>query len=160
MTTTPCILIAVDESDESVETARAALRLMGPDARYVILNVGDDSLPWATDPAMWGVPPAMVLLTPTAGEAVRQAGDELPTAVDRAEATASAVASSAGFGSAATVGAAGHDKGDAICSVAHDEGADVIVIGQRHRGWLDRLFSRSVTSDVLRNANCPVLVVP
>lgn len=69
---------------------------MGPDARSVLLNVGDDSLSWAT----------------------------------------------------------------AICSVAHEEGADLIVIGQRHRGWLDRLFTRSVTNDVLRNANCPVLVVP
>ena len=33
-----CVLIAVDERDESVDTARAALRLMGPNARYVLLN--------------------------------------------------------------------------------------------------------------------------
>ncbi len=159
--TTRCVLIAVDDSDESVDTARAALRLMGPEARYVLLNVGDDSLSWATDPTMWGmVPPAMVLLSPEAGESVRQAGEQLPNPVDRAEATAEAVAASAGLGGARTVGMAGHDKGDAICSVAHEEGADLIVIGQRHRGWLDRLFTRSVTNDVLRNANCPVLVVP
>ena len=156
-----CVVIAVDERDESVETARAALRLMGPEARYVLVNVGSQQLLWATDPVMWGmVPPAMVTLSPDTYESIRQAGEQTPTAEDLAESTASSVASSAGLADAEAVGVAAHDTGGAICSVAHEEGADVIVIGQRHRSWLDRLMSRSVTSDVLRKADCPVLVVP
>jgi nucleotide-binding universal stress UspA family protein len=156
-----CVLIAVDESPEAVDTARAAVRLMGPLAHYVLVNVGTTTLPWVADTEMWGaVPPAMVVLAPSIGVEPRVRDGLTQSAEETAEAAASAVANSAGLGNAETVGATGRDKSDAICAVAHEHGADVIVVGHRHRSWLDRLLSRSVTNDLLRDANCPVLVVP
>jgi nucleotide-binding universal stress UspA family protein len=49
--------------------------------------------------------------------------------------------------------------GVAICDVAKDRGADVIVIGSRGRGAIKRALLGSVSSHVVHNAPCPVLVV-
>ncbi|MFM2077666.1 MAG: Universal stress protein family [Actinomycetota bacterium] len=160
-----CVLIAVDESPASIATARAALRLMGTNAHYVLVNVGFDVVTWADDPTMWGmVPPAMVTLSPMNDIATihPSAGTDAaqPDPVGDAEAKAAAVADSAGLVGAEAVGAVGRDRSAAVMEVARDHHADVIVLGKRHRSWLERMFGRSVTDDVLRRAECPVLVVP
>jgi nucleotide-binding universal stress UspA family protein len=46
-----------------------------------------------------------------------------------------------------------------ILSVAHDRGADVIVMGVRGRNAIDLLAFGSTTNAVVRRAECPVLVV-
>jgi nucleotide-binding universal stress UspA family protein len=162
--TARCVLIAVDESPASVETARAAVRLMGTNAHYVLVNIGFDVVTWADDPTMWGmVPPAMVTLSPMNDiAAIHQAGADgtHPDPVGDAEATAAAVATSAGLTDAEAVGAVGRDRGAAVMEVAREHHADVIVLGKRHRSWVERMFGRSVTDDVLKRAECPVLVVP
>lgn len=38
--------------------------------------------------------------------------------------------------------------------------ADLIIVGSHHHGEIYNLFVGSFTSDVLKSANCPVLVVP
>jgi len=48
----------------------------------------------------------------------------------------------------------------AIVELARDETADVVVIGTRHRGGMDRLLLGSVTDRIVHTAPCHVLVVP
>ena len=48
---------------------------------------------------------------------------------------------------------------DAIIDTAEQEGADLIVVGTREPGFLDRLFGGSVSQDVARGAHCDVLIV-
>ena len=48
---------------------------------------------------------------------------------------------------------------DAIVNYARDKRIDLIVVGPRGKSKLKSLVSGSVTSDVVRLANCPVLTV-
>jgi nucleotide-binding universal stress UspA family protein len=51
------------------------------------------------------------------------------------------------------------NAGPALCELAAEVGADVIVIGTRGRGGFRRALLGSVSDHVVRNAPCPVLVV-
>lgn len=51
------------------------------------------------------------------------------------------------------------DAASAICEVASDAGADVIVMGSHGRGFIKRVMLGSVSEHVVRHAPCPVLVV-
>ena len=46
-----------------------------------------------------------------------------------------------------------------IVDIAEERGADLIVVGTREPGFLDRLFGGSVSQGVARRAGCDVLVV-
>lgn len=48
---------------------------------------------------------------------------------------------------------------EAIVRLAEERGADLIVVGTRKKGFLERLVEGSVNQDVLRRAKCDVLVV-
>lgn len=55
------------------------------------------------------------------------------------------------------------EEGDAartILGLAESHAADLIVLGVQNRGGLDRLLRGSVTHDILRGAQVPVLTVP
>jgi nucleotide-binding universal stress UspA family protein len=47
-----------------------------------------------------------------------------------------------------------------IVSAAKSLPTDLIVISTYHRSWLSELIGRSDTERIIRNAGCPVLVVP
>lgn len=49
--------------------------------------------------------------------------------------------------------------GPAICALAEELGASVIVVGSHGKGFLARTVLGSVSSYVVRHAPCPVLVV-
>lgn len=49
--------------------------------------------------------------------------------------------------------------GEAIVRLAEERGADLIVVGTRKKGLLERLVEGSVNREVLRLAECDVLVV-
>jgi universal stress protein A len=51
------------------------------------------------------------------------------------------------------------DPATAIVEAAHQEGADLIVLGTHGRTGLTRLLMGSVAEAVVRNAGCPVLTV-
>jgi nucleotide-binding universal stress UspA family protein len=51
------------------------------------------------------------------------------------------------------------DPGQSIIEAAQAEGADVIVVGSHGRGAVGRFLIGSVSDHVVRNAQCPVLVV-
>ena len=48
---------------------------------------------------------------------------------------------------------------EAIVRLAEGRDADLIVVGTRKKGFLERLVEGSVNREVLRRANCDVLVV-
>ena len=50
------------------------------------------------------------------------------------------------------------DPGRALCDLATERGATVIVAGTRGRGGLKRAVLGSVSDHLVRNAPCPVLV--
>jgi nucleotide-binding universal stress UspA family protein len=51
------------------------------------------------------------------------------------------------------------DAAEAIVELAEQRGADLIVVGTREPGFLERLFGHSVSGSVQRHAHCDVLIV-
>ena len=160
------VLIAVDDSEDSVQAARAATELFGQGAEYLVVNVaqtiGPESMvPWGLampyQPelaiGMYAVPAAAVAPT---GVAIADENDD--PAMARAEEQASEVAREADVHQAEVVGAVG-DPATAIVEAAHEHLVDVIVVGSHDKSWFQRLFAGSVRADVVRRSDIPVLVV-
>ena len=70
---------------------------------------------------------------------------------------AAAVIKAAGL-SAELFPAVGHPA-ETIVQIAGDEGADMIVVGTREPGFVERLLGQSTSQAVARRANCDVLIV-
>ncbi|MEA2027168.1 MAG: universal stress protein [Chloroflexota bacterium] len=51
------------------------------------------------------------------------------------------------------------EPGDSIAAAAEAEHADLVVVGTRGRSGAERMLLGSVSDHVVRNAECPVLVV-
>jgi len=51
------------------------------------------------------------------------------------------------------------DVGGTVCRVAEELRVDVIVVGSHGRGAIERFLLGSATSQIVRHAPCPVLVV-
>lgn len=151
----PTIMIAVEDSDESVDAVRTAHRLFGDGARYFVVNVGQgrySSMRWAyvypvMTPTMW-YPSAWMTDEASSGE----------SGSDLAEDRAAHVADAAGVDDVTALGDVG-DPATAIIQAAHEHAADVVVIASHERSWFSRLFAGSVERDVLRDADFAVLVV-
>lgn len=164
------VLIAVDDSDTSIDAARTAHRLFGDTAEYIVLNVADTGVMiWGDDALQYGMvyPIAMpgvgvigglpfAVKTPAGGRA-DSSSDPINTAEQTAEHTAENVAVDAGLAQATPVGASG-DPAHSIVTAAIEHDADVIVIGSHDRSWFKRLVSPSVSGGVLRESEIPVLV--
>jgi nucleotide-binding universal stress UspA family protein len=154
------VLIAVDDTAESVEAAALARRLFGADAEYLAINVFErtpaPSLPGSTPatPMGWG---AVWPYSP--GSVEPSAGRDVPelTGRDVAEREAYDAVERAGVSEAELIGEVG-DPARAILEAAHEHGVDVVVVGSHERSWLSRLFSRSVSATVVKRADLPVLV--
>jgi len=158
------VLIAVDDHETSLVAARTALRLFGEGADYTILNVaGNAPVKWGDDALEYGT--VYPLAAPGVGViggvplVVRSAGsnDRTTDRVEAAQQTADELAQEAGIVGATAVGDTG-DPADAIIAAARAQNADVVVVGTHERGWFKRLFSSSVSDQVIRDAEIPVLV--
>ena len=160
------VLIAVDDSDESVQAARSASELFGETAEYLVVNVAQTPAPEATMPwgyvmayepglalAMYPTPPALQSVTtePSHG----RARDE---ALAVAEERATKVAHEADVDQAEVVAGMGDPAATSV-DAAHEHHVDVLVVGSHDRSWFHRLFSGSVRADVVRRSDIPVLVV-
>lgn len=169
----PRVLLAVDESEVSLRAAKVAHQLFGDEAKYFVINVGPQEVQMAGGgPMAWGVPYPMMLPMAMPGMAAAsvyggdsyaegdRAHNDLPTAVDRAEAEARSVTEAASLPSdAVSLGATG-DPVEQIRLAAVDEAIDVIVVGSSTGKWWQHFFDPSVSKSVVREADRPVLLVP
>jgi nucleotide-binding universal stress UspA family protein len=161
------VLIAVDDSETSVNTARVAYALFGDTAGYTVVNVADQSaMMWAGDPMLWGVGyPVMMAPSGVVGPVPHEAHSDAEPArsevdgasIDAAIQVARDVATEANLPDAQVVGEVG-DPAMAILAAAQHHQADVIVIGSHDRSWFSRLFSPSVSGAVVKESHVPVLV--
>ena len=166
------VLIAVDDSESSVKTARIAYALFGDKASYTVVNVADQSpMIWGGDALVWGVGyPIVMAPSGIVDPAVRRAepstyaADEDSPAVevhnapiDAAIQVASDVAAEADIPNPQVVGEVG-DPATAIITAAHHHQADVIVVGSHDRSWFSKLLTPSVTGAVVKEADIPVLI--
>lgn len=149
------VLLAVDETDESIDAVRQARDLFGPEATYLAVNVAETPPRWTPTPMPWG----MVYPYPIGAsvpDVEAPLGDRSTEAQDHARETAEEVAGEAGL-AAAPVGEVG-DPSSAILAAAAQHGADVIVVGSTHKGWWRRLFEGSVSRDIAERSPVPVLL--
>lgn len=160
------VLIAVDDSETSVKTARTAYALFGDAATYTVVNVADQSpMIWGGDALVWGIGYPIVM-APSGVVEVDHAGagsssdvaaevDSAP--IDAAIEVARGVASEADLPNPQVVGEVG-DPATAIITAAHHHQSDVIVIGSHDRSWFSKLLTPSVGGAVVRDADIPVLI--
>jgi nucleotide-binding universal stress UspA family protein len=139
------ILIAVDDTDESMDAVSVAYDLFGPAPDYLITSIG--RMPILTYPATPGG--GMPVYVPLADVADSVKANAAATAVEAAE----------NLEVDATIEVGTGPVGAAVCRIAEDSGASVIVIGSHDRSIWARLFQPSVGKYVVDNAPCPVLVV-
>lgn len=140
------VLVATDGSELAIHAARRGLELLGTPTSITVLAVVTE------------VPGS------EAGgfEGPVESPEEQQAEWNQEQADANAAI-------AATIDAPAHpeagrrvevgDPGGAICMVARDIDADVIVLGSRGRGVVKRVLLGSVSEYVLHHAACPVLVV-
>jgi nucleotide-binding universal stress UspA family protein len=143
------ILIGTDGSDDALAAARQALQVLAADATIHLICVAEA--------------PAIA----TAGMESGFAGgiatpEEIDTAwlgaVSEAEAALARTAEAL-HGAKVEQSVVQGDPGAVLCEQAEALGADVVVVGSRGRGALKRALLGSVSSHVVHNAPCPVLVV-
>ncbi len=171
------VLIAVDDSESSIRTARIAYELFGDSAHYTVVNVADQSpMIWGGDALIWGIgypivmaPSGVVKLAPHKSEAgtspsqsdspsVEPPAAEVDNApIDAAIQVALDVATEADLPNPQVVGEVG-DPASAIIAAAHHHQADVIVVGSHDRSWFSRLLVPSTAGTVVRDADIPVLI--
>jgi nucleotide-binding universal stress UspA family protein len=156
------VLIALDESPNAVAVASAALRVFGPDASYLAINVAETTPRWTSRPLLWGGVYGYPYYNPYAGDPYLDVDPEpargVESALAGAERAADETAAQAGV-PAEPLGDIG-DAADAIISAARDHRADVIVLGASDKKWWQRVLDGSVSRQVMNEARRPVLVVP
>ena len=162
------VLIAVDDSESSIKTARIAFALFGETAQYTVVNVADRTpIVWGGDTLAWGVG-YPIMMTSVAPEVVSSGSDQESESdaaaavvdnapIDAAIQVARDVADEAHLPTPQVVGEVG-DPATAIIAAAHHHKADVIVVGPHHRGWISSLFVPSVSDALVREADIPVLI--
>jgi nucleotide-binding universal stress UspA family protein len=141
-------IIATDGSVRAIEAAQAAERLLHPDVELLLVAV----VPEAEDPVEMagGIEGPLV----TEDEAKKMA----------VEATASgqqAILQTARTIHEPMTARLLHDDDPAaaLCRLAEEQAADVLVIGASEKNVLQRIFEGSVMRKVVKHAPCPVLVV-
>ncbi|HEX3088640.1 MAG TPA: universal stress protein [Ilumatobacteraceae bacterium] len=157
------VLIAVDDSESSIATARTAFALFGADASYIVVSVADQTpIVWGGDSLAWGVGYPIMMPSEVVTAGTNPSGDTSVADVDSAPIDAAIqvardVADEAHIPNPQVVGEVG-DPATAIITAAHHHKADVIVIGSHERSWFSKLFVPSVSGAVVREADIPVLV--
>jgi nucleotide-binding universal stress UspA family protein len=143
------ILIGTDGSDDALAAARRALDILVPDATVHLVCVAE--------------PPAAESAGMESGFA---GGIATPQEVDAAWASAIAEATAALERTASAIGTTTVETavergapGPVLCERARALGVDVVVVGSRGRGAIRRVLLGSVSTYVVHNAPCPVLVI-
>lgn len=138
------VMIAVDESDESMDAVRKAYEVFGGDAEYSVVSVA--AHPPAIPASPMGIQPDLVLLAQDRAGATERAHDR-------------AVSADAVLPADADIQVEVGIPGPTICDLARADGTDVIVIGSHEQNIWDRLFRASVGRYIIDHAPCSVFVV-
>lgn len=136
------VLIALDHSEVSNHAAHEALRLF-PHAEFLAINVAQMPVPWVVEGygAVYSLPP------------------NWPPPAEELEAALEADTEAAGVRVTELITETG-DPASHICRAADEHDVDVIVVGAHDKGLWRRLVDPSVSTEVVREASRPVLVVP
>ena len=144
------VLIGTDGSDDAIAAAEAGLGLLGAPSAVTVVCVMDT--PGAATAGLESgfaggmvsdseVDRAWTLVEQDAREAIERTGERLGVEVPVEQVTRAG------------------EAGPAICHLAEEIGADVIVVGSRGRGAIKRALLGSVSTHITNNAPCPVVVV-
>jgi nucleotide-binding universal stress UspA family protein len=129
------------------------------DAEVLGINVAELPRSWIAPGIGYGVVfPPFPVEVPTAAEGPIS-GEGAERAVAEAQDLAARELAATGLDDATPVASAG-DPVAAIVRAATEHHADLIVVGGDDSGLLGRLLDRSVAHALLREARCPILVVP
>ncbi len=150
------VLIAVDGTEHSVTVVQAAHRLFGDAAEYLVLSVAQ--VPVGGYAAPFGTISPMAAPMMPADTAALWPGD-VEESSEAARVQAEDVVGSTDLTGADVIGEAG-DPVMAIVDAAKAHAVDVIVVGHEDRSWFSRVFEGSVSKDIIRETEVPVLVVP
>jgi nucleotide-binding universal stress UspA family protein len=144
------VLLATDGSDDAIAAAQEALRLLAPaDTVHVVCVVE----PPAAETAGLESGFAGGIVDPaTLGVAWDELNTEAQAVLDR---TVESLHTTATVQTVVEVGSPGF----ALCDVAERLGVDVVVVGSRGRGAIRRALLGSVSTHVVHNAPCAVIVV-
>ena len=148
MVTAMKAIIATDGSPRSIDAAQVAERLLHPDIEFVLVSI----VPEPEDPlSMAGGFEGPLIdddeakeMTAASNEAGRQAILETARTIHEPM-TARLVAAD--------------DPGGALCRLAEEQQADLIVIGASDKSVIQRFLEGSAMRYVVKHAPCPVLVV-
>ena len=150
---TSLTVLCTDGSDLAVEALAAGLRLLAPADHTLVVTViesVDASLMYGASGLAGGVIDE------------QEYADMVGAQRDAAGTILRGAVTALGLDGVATVetlAAEGGDPGRALCDLAAERGATVIVAGSRGRGGLKRAVLGSVSDHLVRNAPCPVLVL-
>jgi nucleotide-binding universal stress UspA family protein len=139
------IVAAVDFSQTSEDVLETACELTRPHGHVHLLHVVPDPLQ-----TLYVMEPAGLDLTALQNEWIEAAREQLKALAARQQPPPEFLTTAVVTGAAAPE----------IVRYADAHKADLIVVGSHGRGFLDRLILGNVAERVLRQANCPVTVVP
>lgn len=145
----PPILLCTDGSELSLAALGEGTALLGDEAPRIVVTV----IGYPDDDLVVGAGHAGPVMTP----------DELRTERERllreADETLTKAAAAIGVPDNHRV-LHDHHPGKAIVDLATEMGAAAIVVGSRGRGGIKRAVLGSVSDHLVRNATCPVVVIP
>jgi nucleotide-binding universal stress UspA family protein len=142
------VLIGTDGSDDAIASARRGRELLAPDATVHLVCVAEPPVV-ATSGMESGF---------TGGVATADEIDAAWTAVTT-EADAVLVRTAAELDGEVVARVVRGAPGPALCDLAAELGADAVVVGSRGLGAIRRALLGSVSTYVVNNAPCPVVVV-
>jgi nucleotide-binding universal stress UspA family protein len=144
---TSIVLLCTDGSDVSIDALRAALPLLAPADRTIIVTV--ESSVDADTTTGTGF---------TLHESASDLADQIETSGDRrAKQVLDATVVALGLDDVELMAIVGR-PGYAICELAESLSASVVVVGTSGRGGLRRAVMGSTSDHIIRHAPCPVLV--
>jgi nucleotide-binding universal stress UspA family protein len=145
------VLLATDGSHVADDAMADGVDLLGREHGFVVLSVVPPAVSPAAGVTAIDAAPGLAVTDPDTERRIEEAERR------DAEAAIDSVVRRLGIDArrVITIG----DPATEICRVASEQRADVVVIGSRGHGWLQRLLLGSVSTHVVRHARCAVLVL-